>query len=114
MTGPIRGLLGPGAVYEGDVALEGHACIEGHLKGTVTSDDLIEVTVTGRVEGTAEAPQILVAGTVDGVLIASERITVLETARVSGRIEAPWLDVRNGARLEGRISVWRDDPAEAV
>lgn len=104
----LAGLLGKGAHYRGDLVFQGRVRIDGELIGKVTSDDLLEIGHTGRVEGEVDVAQLLVAGVVDGHIRVRERCTILETARILGRLETPWLDVRNGARIRADVIVHRD------
>jgi cytoskeletal protein CcmA (bactofilin family) len=96
-----------GAHHEGDLRFEGRVRIDGMFKGTIASPDLLEIGAAGSVRGRVEVAQALVAGRIEGDLIASERVTVLETATIVGSIETPWLDVRNGAQIDGTVKVLR-------
>jgi cytoskeletal protein CcmA (bactofilin family) len=105
---PLAGLLGDGAVYRGDLVFDGRVRIDGTLIGTMQTEDLVEISRTGRVEGEIYAVQALVAGTVVGVIEALERCTLLETASVKGEIITPWLDVRIGCQLDAKVRVERE------
>lgn len=96
-----------GSHHEGDLHFEGKVRIDGYFTGIISSPDLLEIGAAGTVKGRVEVAQALVGGRVEGDLIASERITLLETAVVVGRIETPWLDVRNGAQIDGPVKVLR-------
>jgi len=98
-----------GAHHEGDLRFEGRVRIDGMFLGTITSPDLLEIGVAGSVKGRVDVAQALVGGRIEGELIAAERVTLLETAIVVGRIETPWLDVRNGAQVDGPVLVRRED-----
>ncbi len=104
---PLNGWLGPGASFAGALAYAGRIRVDGILDGDVSTPDLLELGVTGRIEGTVRVAQALVAGTIIGRLVATERVTVLESGVVEGEVETPWLDVRPGARLDARVKVHR-------
>ncbi len=104
----LTGFLGEGAVHRGELQFDGWARIDGHLIGVLRASELAEIGRSGVIEGEVLAPQVLVGGVVRGKIVASERCTLLETAVVSGELEAPWLDVRNGAQLEAKLTVRRE------
>lgn len=108
MKTELAGWLGPGAEYTGDLVFQGRVRIDGHLHGSVRTDDLLEVGRTGVVEGEIDVAQALIAGRVDGMLRCRERCTLLEPAVVLGQVITPWLDVRIGARLRADVLVERD------
>lgn len=112
MSEGLAGLLGPGAIYRGDLVFEGRVRVEGTFEGSIRSDDLLEVAPTGRVVGQVDVAQALIAGTVEGRLRARERCTLLESSRVAGRLETPWLDARLGCVIEAELLVRRDLPEE--
>jgi cytoskeletal protein CcmA (bactofilin family) len=99
----VTGWLGVGATWKGDLTFTGRVRIDGTLVGSVKSNDLLDIGAAGRVEGEVEVAQALVGGVFSGTLHARERVTLLETAVVKGEIHTPWLDVRNGAQLEGAV-----------
>lgn len=106
---PFSGWLGVGAHHQGDLRFEGKVRIDGYFTGTIHSPDLLEIGAAGTVKGRIEVAQALVGGRIEGDLIASERITLLDGAVIIGRLEAPWLDVRNGAQIDGTVKVLRKD-----
>ena len=60
----INAILGPGSNHRGTLVLKGRVLIEGHLAGSVFSDELIEVAQGALVEGGVSAPQVLVGGVI--------------------------------------------------
>ncbi len=105
---PVSGWLGLGATWSGDLEFSGRVRVDGTLRGSVRSPDLMEIGAGGRVEGEVRVAQALVGGQFHGTLIASERVTLLDTAVVSGEVITPWIDVRTGARLDALVRVQRD------
>jgi cytoskeletal protein CcmA (bactofilin family) len=109
-TLPVTGWLGAGSTWRGDLAFKGRVRIDGAMHGNIQSDELLDIGATGRVEGDVWVAQALIAGVFVGQLVATERVTLLESAIVKGEVVTPWLDVRMGARIEGRVVVARGDP----
>jgi cytoskeletal protein CcmA (bactofilin family) len=104
---PVTGWLGPGSSWTGDLVFAGRVRVDGALKGSIRSDDLLDLGAGGRIDGDVAVAQALVGGVLNGKLVATERVTVLETATVTGEIATPWLDVRPGARLDAVVRVSR-------
>jgi len=104
----LSGILGFGAVYHGDLSFDGPVRIDGELVGDLKSNDLVEISVSGRVRGNVDAAQALIAGALEGTLRARERVTLLKSSRVQGTIETPWLDLRLGAQWSGTAGVLRE------
>lgn len=100
-------VLGPDGVYEGHLTLQGRGRIDGELRGSLSSDDFVEIGASAHVLGDVDAPQVLVMGAVVGTVRAKERVTIAATGSVDGRIVTPWLDVRPGARLRAEVLVER-------
>jgi cytoskeletal protein CcmA (bactofilin family) len=109
-TLPVNGVLGKDSTFRGDLTYRGRVHVEGTLYGNVHSEDLLDLGVDGRIEGSVWVAQALVAGVVIGQLVATERVTLLDTAIVKGEIITPWLDVRMGAKIEARVVVARGEP----
>ncbi len=107
MSGPVVAVLAAGATYSGNLNLQGRARIDGELRGSVVSDDFVEVGAHASVLGDVDAPQVLVMGAVVGSVRARERVTIGATGSVDGRVVTPWLDVRPGARLRAELLVER-------
>lgn len=101
----LAAVLGPGTRYEGDMVFEGRVRIDGHYVGRAYSEDWLELGPEGRIEGSADVANAVIAGQVDGDLRVRERLIVDGTARLRGRIDAGILEVRPGASLEGPVRV---------
>lgn len=102
---PLNALLGQGARYQGTLSFEGRVRVDGEFHGTITTDDLLEIGLTGSVEGEIDAAEVVVAGSVDGTLRARESLRLEATARVAGRVEATRMHVEPGARIEATVEV---------
>ena len=102
---PLSALMGPGAFYEGDLSFEGRVRVDGHFRGRVYTEDLLEVGPAGLVEGAADVARAVVWGKVEGILRVRERLVIHGGGEVAGKLDAGILDLRPGARLSGDIRV---------
>ena len=103
--GPLSALMGPGAFYEGDLSFEGRVRVDGHFRGRIYTEDLLEIGPAGLVEGAADVARAVVWGKADGVLRVRERLVIHEGGEVSGKLDAGVLDLRPGARLSGEVRI---------
>ena len=106
MSGPApRGIVGPGAEYQGDLVVDGPVVVHGVFEGRLETDDLLEVGVDAQVSGEIDVAQALVFGRVTGLLRVRERCTLMPGCILEGQLITPWLDVRLGASIRGELLV---------
>lgn len=104
--GRLSGFIGSGTVLTGETAFQAMLRVDGHLTGSVSSEDgTLIVGSTGRVDANIVVSAAVINGTVNGDIIASERLELGRTARVVGNIQAPRLMIEDGAILEGSCSM---------
>jgi cytoskeletal protein CcmA (bactofilin family) len=93
--------LESGCEFEGLVALNRPARIDGVVRGQVVASDLLWIGESGRVEARVEADEVVVAGHLEGEVRARSRIELLASARVFASLDAPLVSVAEGSRLVG-------------
>ena len=104
--GRLSGFIGSGTVLTGETAFQAMLRVDGHLTGSVSSEDgTLIVGSTGRVDANILVAAAMINGTVNGDIIASERLELGRTARIVGNIQAPRLIIEDGAILEGTCSM---------
>ncbi|HVP90738.1 MAG TPA: polymer-forming cytoskeletal protein [Terriglobales bacterium] len=96
----LAGLIDMESEFNGDLVFRGSFRIEGHFKGTITSDSLLVVGERGKVEADVKVGQLVINGEIRGNLQATDRIEIHEKGRVYGSITSPRLVVEEGATLE--------------
>lgn len=100
---PLAALLGRGARYSGDLSFEGRVRVDGHFKGRIHTEDVLEVGEGGVVEGDIDAATLIVSGRVSGTVRATRRLTVTRSGSLSGQVDAAAVEIEPGARLDARI-----------
>lgn len=104
--GRLSGFVGGGTVLTGETTFEAMLRVDGHLKGSVTSEDgTLIVGANGRVDADIIVSEAIVNGSVEGDITAGVKITLGRTAEVVGNIRAPRLIIEDGAILEGGCSM---------
>jgi cytoskeletal protein CcmA (bactofilin family) len=100
-------LIGEGAEFDGLLALDGPARIDGQLRGEVVGPGPLWIGPRASVEARVETDELVVAGALAGEVAASRRIALVGTARVRGELATPSFALAEGAQLEGRCSAGR-------
>lgn len=100
--GRLSGFVGYGTKLTGETNFQAMLRIDGHLTGTVTSENgTLIVGSSGQVDADIMVSAAMVNGTVNGDIITTERLELGRTARVMGNIQTPRLTIEDGAILEG-------------
>ena len=100
-------LIGRSARIQGDVEFSGGLHIDGRVTGNVrvVPGDTASVSVSehGVIEGSIEAPQVVLNGTVNGDIVAAERVVLGAKARVRGNVSYGVIEMALGAEITGRL-----------
>ena len=113
----IDTLIGRSARIQGDVEFSGGLHIEGQVTGNVrvVPGGVASVSVSehGVIEGSVEAPHVVLNGTVNGDIVASERVVLGAKARVRGNVSYGVIEMALGAEITGRLIPGNADAAQA-
>lgn len=101
--GKLRSALGPGTEVQGRLSFDSAVSLDGVLKGTIRSTELIVVSKLGRVEATSlVAKALVIEGEVSGnEVTVSERLEVLPGGRFIGTASTPIIVVAEGGIFDG-------------
>lgn len=98
--------LAKGCEVLGNLKAEGSLRVDGVVLGTVEIDGDLEISATGRIEGSElRARNILVHGTIKARVVAEGKVTMSRTARIEGDVVAHSLDIETGAFYVGHIAI---------
>ena len=98
----MSGFVGGGTVLTGETTFDAMLRVDGHLKGSVTSEDgTLIIGANGRVDADILVSEAIINGSVEGDVTASEKLTLGRTATVVGNIQSPRLIIEDGGILEG-------------
>jgi cytoskeletal protein CcmA (bactofilin family) len=101
---PVTGFLGAGTRTTGDLVFEGRFRVDGDFSGRIYSDDVLEVGVSGRVEGVIDVAEAIIAGFVEGEVRVRQRLMITGTAEIRGVLHTPErVVVRRGARVTAKV-----------
>jgi cytoskeletal protein CcmA (bactofilin family) len=106
-TAHVDTLIGRSARIQGDVEFSGGLHIDGQVTGNVRvlpgGGASVSVSEHGVIEGSVEAPQVVLNGTVNGDIVASERVVLGAKARVRGNVSYGVIEMALGAEITGRL-----------
>jgi cytoskeletal protein CcmA (bactofilin family) len=99
---------------QGDIEFTGGLHIDGRITGSVraTSGALASLSVSehGVVEGSVEAPNVVLNGRVKGDIYGSERVVLGGKARVNGNVHYGVIEMTLGAEISGKLVPRTDNP----
>src|ERR1700728_4001525 len=113
--GRIDTLIGRSASVQGDVEFAGGLHIDGRITGSVRatrgSSSSLSVSEHGVIEGSVEAPNVVLNGRVNGDILGSERVVLGGKARPRGNVHHGVIEMALGAEISGKL-VPRTDAAQ--
>lgn len=90
---------------EGDIDTAGTLRVDGTMRGSVRRADVVVVAKGASIVGDVSAREVIIGGTVTGNVTAVERIELQESGAVAGDIEAAAINIQEGGRVDGRMSI---------
>ena len=100
-------LIGKSASIRGDIDFVGGLHLDGRVAGNVRADpdsaSTLSVSETGWIEGSAQAVNVILNGTVRGDIVASGRVALGPSAKVHGDVHYGVIETALGAEILGRL-----------
>ena len=101
-------ILGPDAVFKGELTFEKGMRLHGRLEGKVNTAGRVHIAKEAKMQADVEAGSILIEGEVHGNLAATDRVELKASARYEGDLRASKMVVEEGAIFSGHVSVAPD------
>ena len=119
-TDPARGtidtLIGRTTRINGDVAFTGGFHLDGEVNGNVRAEpgatSVLSVSEHGCIEGSVDAPHVVLNGTVKGDIRARDRVELGAKARVNGNVHYGVIEMAMGASINGKLIHEAEEPEE--
>lgn len=105
MPVPTQNVIAQGTVIEGNIVAEGDLCIEGTVRGDVTTKTNLIVGPTCIIEGNILAEHAEVAGQVKGTVKALGLLIIKSSSMIDGDVLTKNLNVESGSTFNGRFTV---------
>lgn len=103
----IDTLIGRTASVLGDIEFAGGLHVDGRITGNVLmaqgATASLSVSEHGIIEGSVQATQVVVNGTVNGDILALERVILGARARVRGNVSYGVIEMALGAEISGNL-----------
>ncbi len=103
----IQTLIGENTRIEGDLLFVGGCHVDGHVNGSVKSDNdpdaHLSVSENGHVHGNVTVPRLALSGTVEGDVVVTEKAELGATARVIGNVHYSLIEIAAGAEINGKL-----------
>jgi len=103
--GRVVAFLGAGSEFEGRMVFNQSMRIDGTFSGEISSEDLLVVGATARIQGDVLVGSLILSGTLHGFIKAKTRVELRAPAVVNGDIEAPAISIEEGVIFNGTISM---------
>lgn len=109
--GSVAPMVDPFSVVSRDICIEGelegseNLVIEGRVKGRIKSQGNVTITASGNVEAAIAARNITIQGRVNGNVEAMEAVEIQQEGILIGDCRARSIQIREGARFEGRSDI---------
>lgn len=104
-TAKIGTIIGPGAVFKGDISAPEAIRIDGTLTGNCDCKANLILGTEGQIKGNIKAQNVILSGKVVGDVAASGKLELLSTGKLSGNITARSLVIDEDAFFDGRCAM---------
>jgi cytoskeletal protein CcmA (bactofilin family) len=105
--GRVDTLIGKSASVQGDVEFSGGLHVDGRINGNVRAAQgmaaALSVSEHGVIDGSVEAPSVVLNGRVTGDIFGSERVILGAKARVMGNVHYSVIEMALGAEITGKL-----------
>jgi cytoskeletal protein CcmA (bactofilin family) len=109
-AGASGSLVAAEATWEGKLRSDGDIRVEGTLRGEVETSATLIVAPRAQIHGTVRARSIMLAGDLEGDVTCEERLEILPGGSARGQINSGTLVVHEGAYLDSRFQMRREQP----
>lgn len=104
----LPNLISPDTIYTGNILAKSSIQIEGRFEGILKCSEKVIAGIKSIVKGDIEASIVQLAGTLKGKVLAENRVRIQADGNFEGVIETATLVVEEGARINGQISINRE------
>jgi cytoskeletal protein CcmA (bactofilin family) len=112
----FNGFLSLGTSLEGDLRFSGTLHLNGNVRGSITTTDVLIIGEHATVEADIKAGDLQIYGTVIGSVDCAGRVEICESGRLRGEVRTPSLVIKEGGVFEGtsRAAAPAETPKENI
>lgn len=97
----FNGFLGEGTSVNGDLFFTGTLHLDGNVRGSITTTDLLIVGPRATVEAHVKAGEVQISGSVTGDVHGARRVEICEGGRLVGDVQTAQLIINEGGIFQG-------------
>lgn len=105
----VETTIGPSVKVEGNFVGSGNVVVEGVVNGSLKTSKDLRVREGAKIKADVDAANIVTAGEIHGNVKTAGRLELAPSARVLGNVEASVLVVAEGAVLNGKIVMLKQE-----
>jgi len=103
--------IGPSVKVEGNFMGSGNVVVEGVVNGSIKTTKDLRIGEHAKIKADVDAANIIVAGEIHGNVKTGGRLELAASAKVFGNVETSVLSVAQGAVLNGKCMMVKQEPA---
>jgi cytoskeletal protein CcmA (bactofilin family) len=97
----FNGYLGQGTIVTGDLCYSGTLHLEGSVRGSITTTDVLIVGPLATVEAHIKAGEVQISGSVTGDVEGARRVEICSGGRLIGDVRTAQLIINEGGVFQG-------------
>ena len=97
----FNGFLGQGTSVTGDLYFSGTLHLDGAVRGSITTTDVLIVGPLATVEADIKAGEVQISGSVTGEVRGARRVEICEGGRLIGDVQTAQLIINEGGIFQG-------------
>ncbi|MFH0828809.1 MAG: polymer-forming cytoskeletal protein [Candidatus Kerfeldbacteria bacterium] len=105
----VETIIGPSVKVEGNFVGSGNVAVEGVVNGSIKTSKDLRIGDRAKVKADIDAANVVIAGEVHGNIKAGGRLELMPSAKVFGNVETATLSVAQGAILNGKCLMVKND-----
>lgn len=98
-------VIGPDAVFKGDLTFDSGAKLLGKFEGSINSKGKVLIADGSKCHATVKARDISVEGQIDGNVEATERLEIRSKGAIVGDVTAARMVMADGASIDGHCRI---------
>lgn len=104
-NGEYPTVIGPDAMFKGELTFEKSARIEGGFEGRIRSKGSLLVGEGAKIVADIEAANVRLEGECKGNVVVTEKLQLMATAKLEGDLRTTRLEIADGAIFLGNVTV---------
>jgi len=105
--------LGPNDKLVGHLYIDGDLHVSGTVEGELKATGNVEIGEGGNVKASVSGRGVSINGAVEGAVVANDKLVLGKSGSLTGDIRVARLEIKDGAKFSGNVSMGKPAPAKA-